>query len=112
MTTEVVNVRTYKGPCIYVGRKMPGRDGHPLGNPFKLTDSISREDCIEKYQRWLAYHDEKDELLADLAAEVKRTGLPLGCWCHPELCHAHVLAAEVDQILRRRRRLHRRRRDP
>lgn len=48
----VVNVRHDKRPeIVYIGRRMPGRPGSPLGNPFKVGKSPG--DPIELYRAWL-----------------------------------------------------------
>lgn len=104
---RVVNIRTYKGPSIYVGRAGGGRRGHPLANPFKLpprATQADREECLRKYEAWLAALPGRDELLNHLANEIVRRDLPvLACWCWPNLCHATTLAREVEKILEARR---------
>lgn len=103
MPTKVVNVRTYQRPFIYVGRVMPGRKGHPLANPFRLVSWASpeeRKDCLARYEEWLLGNPYHEKLLRELAEEVSEYGSPLGCWCAPNpLCHASVLAREVDRLL-------------
>lgn len=96
MKPIVVNVRNHTGKCIYVGRRMPGKfAGHPLGNPFKLARNATEEEramCLKLYRTWLVSLPDYEEQIAALAAEVQRTGLPLGCWCSPKTCHADLLA--------------------
>src|SRR5258708_7965978 len=100
--TQVVNVRTFKDPSIYVGRRVRFRKGHPLANPFKLASGATdaeRDQCMAAYAAWLESAPEADRLLRELAHQVKETGLPLACWCVPEGCHANLLAACVDRML-------------
>lgn len=107
MLVRVTSVRGRPGKdgheYIYVGRKMPrqGLAGHPLGNPFRAPDGCA------KYVAWLAANPDRDRLLRDLAEQVKKTGLPLACWCgewdgvsedHPS-CHAVVLAKAISALV-------------
>jgi hypothetical protein len=98
---------------IYVSRRQwwgPGRllDEHPLKNPHTVDKPCrargchgvlhSRGEAISAYGRRLLAHP---ELLALVPA---LRGKTLGCWCAPELCHAHVLAvlAEAPELEVRR----------
>ena len=60
------------------------------GNPFLLPADGDRETVVENYQ-W--YLDRKPSLLAKLP---DLRGKVLGCWCHPEMCHAEVLEEYAD----------------
>jgi hypothetical protein len=56
------------------------------GNPFEMPADGERAEVIEKFQRHYLPH--KRGLLGrieDLRGKV------LGCWCHPEDCHGHVI---------------------
>lgn len=55
------------------------------GNPFHLPDDGDRATVLENY-RW--YLQRKPSLLAKLHL---LKGRVLGCWCHPEPCHAGIL---------------------
>jgi Domain of unknown function (DUF4326) len=107
----VVNVRDYRDhakprPIIYVGRycRAWGLAKHPLANPFKLNRNArldERRRALDHYLEWLRAHPNRFDMLAQLAAEVHRTGFPLACWCctwdgeqyvRGELCHAVTLA--------------------
>ncbi len=65
---------------VYVGR--PSK----WGNPFQVGRDGTREQVIERYERWLLT---QPELLAALPELAGRT---LGCWCAPRECHGDVLA--------------------
>lgn len=90
----VVNLRR-RPYQVYIGRANPGlgeSDG-TFGNPFHIdghsADAAAREECIQKYARYL-----RDRLLAD--TEFRRKvltlkGKVLGCWCMPKRCHGEVL---------------------
>lgn len=116
MPARVVNVRDYPMaginaalPFIYVGR--PNRAwqfaGHPLANPFKVSRSATdyaKRQVLARYEAWL---DRVPALLQDLAKHVRRTGLPLACWCctwdgesePAPLCHAVILAKRIAPLL-------------
>lgn len=89
MTKQLV-VHCKRAPFdVYIGR--PG----PWGNPFShLPKSAakfrcsSREEAIDRYASWLF---DQPELVAKVKRELR--GKVLGCWCHPNDCHGHVLAA-------------------
>ncbi len=109
MPTAVANVRQvgFDG-CIYVGRYMPNRcAGHPLGNPFKAGKQRTRQQSMKLYALWLKEPEQQTAIL-HLARRVEKTGLPLGCYCveftwrgeePAPLCHAILLAKQVDLIL-------------
>jgi hypothetical protein len=64
---------------VYIGR--PSK----WGNPFVVGKHGSREQVIERYERWV---------LADatlMAALPELRGKVLGCWCAPRACHGDVL---------------------
>lgn len=110
MKPQVVNVRDFlfskDPPFIYVGRAMPSfkLKAHPLANPFRMTsraakDESARQFCLDLYREWLDALPDRDELLRELAAQVKATGLPLGCWCAPKSCHADILAELIEPLI-------------
>lgn len=94
---------------VYVSRRQwwgPGRllDEHPLKNPHLVEKPCrargchgvlhTREEAIAAYCRRLLAHPDLLALIPPLRGRV------LGCWCAPDLCHAHVLAvlAEVPPV--------------
>lgn len=54
-------------------------------NPFKLKTD---QNCIEKYKDYIVKKLENPLLLEELKL---LKGKNLGCWCHPNPCHANVL---------------------
>jgi len=66
---------------VYIGR--PSK----WGNPFVIGKDGSREEVVEKYEKWLLF--EKLELVVAAKKELK--GKSLVCWCSPEACHGDVL---------------------
>jgi hypothetical protein len=65
---------------VYIGR--PSK----WGNPFVVGKHGSREQVIERYERWLLSNDALMATLPELRGKV------LGCWCAPRSCHGDVLA--------------------
>lgn len=83
--TTVVNVKVEK--CdVFIGR--PSR----WGNPFKIGRDGTREEVIEKYERYI---QTRPDLLAALPT---LKGKRLGCYCAPLACHGHVLARLADEV--------------
>lgn len=91
MHIQIRNKKNYKGSGFYVGRPTP------LGNPFKISDTLTREESIKKYRDWLrrkVIEDNQnivrslDELFSFL---VNNQNITLICWCSPEYCHAEVI---------------------
>jgi hypothetical protein len=77
---KVLNKRN-SNDGVYIGR--PSK----WGNPFVIGKDGSREEVIEKYEKWLLF--EKLELVVAAKKELK--GKSLVCWCSPEACHGDVL---------------------
>jgi len=106
--TTVVNIRrrhqenggAAPAGVVYIGRRLT-MGGWKLtrsewANPFDVDTPTkkgdgTREDVVALYLTWL--HCERPDLLAR-TGELR--GAVLGCWCVPELCHGHVLAALAD----------------
>ena len=72
--------------AVYVGRPSP------FGNPFVIGRDGDRETVIAKYEAWLRA---RPELVEKVKRELK--GKDLICWCHPQRCHAEVLAAIANE---------------
>lgn len=86
MKTIVVNKRV-EPYDVYIGR------GSKWGNPFHIGQDGTREDVIEKYEKWIRT---QPELMASLH-ELK--GKRLGCWCYPQHCHGDVLVELIEELL-------------
>ncbi len=76
--TIVVN--KYKSKySVYIGR------GSKWGNPFVIGRDGTREEVIEKYEKYLRSNSDLMASLSELKGEV------LGCFCKPQACHGDVL---------------------
>jgi hypothetical protein len=105
----IVNLNQSYVKAHYVGRAFTQKVGKQfrhwnasaLGNPFRIGQDGTREQCVEKYRRWLFEQskDPKSPALRELNALVEqyRRGetIILGCWCCPKACHAHVIRRAI-----------------
>ncbi len=71
---------------IYIGR--PSK----WGNPFHITEDLSRTDVITKYASWVVKQSKLMTTLYELDGKV------LGCWCAPEACHGQVLSELLQAV--------------
>ena len=66
---------------VYIGRPSV------LGNPFVIGKDGTRDDVIDKFERWARYSSEVMETIERLPADSV-----LGCWCKPNKpCHGDVI---------------------
>jgi len=79
MKTVVVNIR--REPFdVYIGRAGRGYDGY-FGNPFPIGPGVTREDSIERFEKYFFERIERDpEFKQRVLAE---RGERLGCFCKP-----------------------------
>lgn len=64
---------------VYIGR------GGKWGNPFVIGKDGTRDEVIQKYEKWIL----SQPLLMGSLSELR--GKTLGCWCSPKPCHGDVL---------------------
>lgn len=62
------------------------------GNPFEMPDDGDRAEVVGKFSKF--YLPYKDGLLSRIRT---LRGKVLGCWCHPEECHGHIIAEIVNR---------------
>jgi Domain of unknown function (DUF4326) len=60
----------------------------PFGNPFVIGRDGTREEVIDKYERWI-FQSQQRWLREKMIAELR--GKDLLCWCAPEECHADII---------------------
>jgi ribA/ribD-fused uncharacterized protein len=77
---------------VYIGRGKDPKTGEIgiWGNPFSIGKDGNRNQVIAKHKAWIKT---QPELLAKIHT---LKGKKLACWCVPELCHGHTLAAMAD----------------
>lgn len=68
---------------IYIGR------GSKWGNKFIIGKDGTREEVVEKYDKWLRRQLKENKITIEELAELYNK--PLLCHCHPLLCHGNVL---------------------
>jgi len=94
MQTIVVNI--YKERFdVYIGRGGRGEDGY-FGNPFRMENGTTREDAIQKFQKYFSERIEKDSEFRRRVLELK--GKKLGCFCKPKACHGDVIAEWLNKM--------------
>ena len=96
--TTVVN-RRHEGSRydVYIGRgpggTVPRYGRGKWGNPFVVGEDGTREDCVEKYERW--FLTKRWGQLREIPTEIK--GRRLGCTCAPLPCHGDPVAKWADE---------------
>jgi len=102
----IVNRKNFTGQSEYIGRPMPGLEGSPLANPYKVQPygQFTREESVLKfYRKWLwnemqtkgaAYRE-----LMRLSEVAKEKELVLSCWCAPQLCHGTIIKNAIEYLL-------------
>lgn len=66
--------------AVYIGR------GSKWGNPYKISGSMTRKQCIAAYEVFL-----KGNPILLAAVRKELAGKDLVCWCSPKACHGDVL---------------------
>jgi hypothetical protein len=76
MQTVVVNINK-EAFDIYIGRAGRGEDGY-FGNPFPMGSGISREDAVQRFQKYFAERIQKDsEFKRSIGANRQEVGMLL-----------------------------------
>ncbi len=98
----VLNRKYYDVPYtdrdIYVGR------GTALGNPFRISETTSRNEAIGKYRKYLAQKImTKDKFVCgelNRIWKLAKTGdVNLICSCKPDDCHADFIKQLIEEKL-------------
>ena len=105
---NVVNVRTFNGDHDYIGRRMPGREGSPLGNPYKVKPHgpyPTAASTLNDYKRhlWRLMKDPTSAAsieLKRLLNKARTQPVNLACWCAPGRCHGEVVKAALEYLAR------------
>ena len=83
-----------KGIVFINGERFPKKDSL-WANPYKINKDSTRETVIDRYKKYIIEKLENDDKLMEELKLLK--GKTLGCWCHPEECHADVLVKLVNE---------------
>lgn len=95
MATTVVNIKKEYVYDVYIGRGGCGQSGY-FGNPFRITPGQSRGSTLDKFRTYFY-----DRLTTDSEFKARVLQLKdkrLGCFCHPQPCHGHIIAEYLDTI--------------
>ena len=95
-TIQTVVVTIYKEQFdVYIGRAGRGEDGY-FGNPFRMGSGVSREDAVQKFQKYFTERIERDSEFKRRVLALK--GKRLGCFCKPKACHGDVIANWLNKM--------------
>jgi hypothetical protein len=91
--------RENKTRVMYVGSSKRMWPAHPLAHPVEWEKfEGDRAAYLTVYREWLLSRPDLGDQLEALRVDSWDRALPLGCWCHPEPCHADVLAALMNGL--------------
>lgn len=83
---------------VYVGR------GSPLGNPYPITFSATREEVIERFRQYLSRELAEGDV--EIREEMNRIwkaakvgDVNLVCFCAPHDCHADIIKKLIEEKL-------------
>ena len=88
------NVYIGRSGLVNIGSERFSYEGSRWANPFKITESCSREECILRFEQYIREKIKSEHLEESLLA---LKGRNLGCWCKPEACHGDVLVRLIDE---------------
>lgn len=91
MQDQVVNVTTYKGPYFLVDWRTR------WGNPFYMQNEAQRVSTVRKFEVYAKRKAMNDPTWLDAIRTAVKKKIPLGCHCHPQLCHADVLITLIEE---------------
>lgn len=88
---------------VYIGRNMSfyvkGTINSKWRNPYTVK-KLGRDQCLARYRERIVNGVDEKGRTNTLRHELgELSGKELGCWCHPEPCHGHVLADLVKEFL-------------
>lgn len=89
--TEVVNkykVDMDDPDIVYIGR------GSIWGNPYKISDTQTRDDVVDAYRRYLWSAIRNGVVTKEMLLELD--GKRLACYCAPQACHGDVLVRAIE----------------
>lgn len=89
------NVYVGRRGIVFIDKKRFPPEDSEWCNPYKITNDLSREECLLKYKKYL-HTKLKDEDTLERFKLLK--GKNLGCWCAPEQCHANIIKIYLSNI--------------
>lgn len=89
------NVYIGRAGVVFINKQRFPKQSSNFSNPFKLNKDGTRDEVIEKYEKYIIKKLEEDNLLQKELLEMK--GKNLGCWCAPEHCHGNILLKLIEK---------------
>jgi len=86
--TEVINIHTFKGKYVYIGR------GSKLGNRYIIGRDGDRKGVITCYKVDFYRRLEEEPGFKEYVESLR--GKTLGCYCKPQPCHGDVIKEYLD----------------
>ena len=87
------NVYIGRRGVVFIDKERYPKHDSKWANPYKISKTMSREESIERYEKYIREKIEKDPTF-DI--ETLR-GKNLGCWCAPDPCHGDVLKRILEE---------------
>lgn len=82
-----------RGIVFINGERFPKKDSL-WANPYKVNKIQTREEVLEKYDKYIRHKIVHDDLFEEL---IKLKDKNLGCWCSPQLCHGDILIKLIEE---------------
>ncbi len=92
---DPTNIYIGRAGIVFIDGERYPKISSPFANPFKIGRDGSREEVLQKYQKWLEEKMRSPQFLTHLK-ELK--GKTLGCWCAPEGCHGDILLEVIEKL--------------
>ena len=90
------NIYIGRKGIVFIDNKRFPKDDSLWANPYKISETTSREDVLRDYEEYIREKIKKENLISEL---LKLKYKNLGCWCKPEACHGDVLLKLIDELL-------------
>lgn len=91
------NVYVARCGIVFIDEKRFPPNSSPFANKWKVGPDGTREEVLEKYEKWLDEKLRNDPKFKKKFLLLK--GKNLGCWCHPEKCHADIILKILKKLI-------------
>lgn len=83
------NIYVGRAGVVFIDKERYPKKSSIFANPFKIGKDGDRDKVIEKYREYIECKLKEDKKFVEELIKIKNKNL--GCWCHPEKCHADIL---------------------
>lgn len=83
------NVYVGRAGIVFIDRERYPKKSSIFANKWKIGNDGDREQVLKKYKKWLMDKVLEDDHFREELMLLE--GKNLGCWCHPEKCHADII---------------------